>query len=218
VSENPNATTPEPSRDTFPVLCGEGQGIFKAKGSKFIGYAAPLVFGKKEASEAMAKAFLERIRKEHHSARHVVYAWQLGEGDHRSSDDGEPAGSSGPPTHGALRSRDLHYSVAAVVRYFGGVKLGVGGLIEAYRTAAGEACDDAGSAPRTLEVNVTVSFEPALTGHVMMVGKQGGARIVAERYERQCVLDWAVAAGSKSALEAEFEGVHGVTVLRPKAQ
>jgi putative IMPACT (imprinted ancient) family translation regulator len=206
----------ELTRDTFPVLQGKGEGIYKAKGSKFVAYAGPLVFGKKTESEARAKEFLEAVRKAHHSARHVVYAWQLGEGEHRFTDDGEPAGSSGAPTHGALRSRDLHYSIVAVVRYFGGVKLGVGGLIEAYRAAAGEACDNAGSAPRTLEVGVTVSFNPALTGHVMMVGKNGGARIVAERYERECVLDWTVAAGSRVGLEAAFEGVHGVTVVRPK--
>lgn len=206
-----------PVRDTFPVLRGEGTGVFKAKGSKFIGYATPLVFGEKRPSEELAAEFLERVRKAHHSARHVVFAWQLGEGDYRASDDGEPAGSAGPPVHGVLRSRDLHYSMVAVVRYFGGVKLGVGGLIEAYREAAADACQDAGESPRTLEVELTVRFDPSLTGHVMRTGKQHRARIISERFEKKCVLEWSVAAATRPALREAFEGIHGVEIVKSKS-
>ena len=131
-------------RDTFPCLQQAGTGLFKAKGSKFHGYAFPLPFHDEAAAERAVDEHLEAVRKEHHAARHVCYAWQFGPDRFRAADDGEPGGSAGAPIHGVLRAHDLHWTLIAVVRYFGGVKLGVGGLIEAYREAGREAVADAG--------------------------------------------------------------------------
>ena len=125
-------------RDTFPCLQQAGTGLFKAKGSKFHGYAFPLPFHDEAAAERAVDEHLEAVRKEHHAARHVCYAWQFGPTRFRAADDGEPGGSAGAPIHGVLRAHDLHWTLIAVVRYFGGVKLGVGGLIEAYREAGAD--------------------------------------------------------------------------------
>lgn len=114
---------------------GPSVGLFKAKGSKHFGFVFPV------RNESEINDHLTALRKEHHAARHHCYAWRLGPaGEHwRAQDDGEPAHSAGTPILGALRSHEVTYCLAVVVRYFGGTKLGVGGLIEAYREATNEA-------------------------------------------------------------------------------
>lgn len=121
--------------DTYRTLQGPCEGLFKSKGSKHFGYGFPI------SSEDEVKTHLEALKKQHHAARHIAYAWMLGfDGSHfRSSDDGEPNNSAGPPILGVIRANDLTHVLFAVVRYFGGTKLGVGGLIEAYREGAAEA-------------------------------------------------------------------------------
>ena len=91
-------------RDTFPFLQQAGTGLFKAKGSKFHGYAFPLPFHDEAAAERAVDEHLEAVRKEHHAARHVCYAWQFGPARFRAADDGEPGGSAGAPIHGVLRA------------------------------------------------------------------------------------------------------------------
>ena len=113
--------------------------IPKIKGSRFIGAVAPA------ATEEEAREHVAAVRRLHHAARHVCWAWVLGEdgGTSRSSDDGEPSGSAGKPILAALTGRELTFVVAAVTRYYGGKKLGVGGLVRAYGGAAAEALDRA---------------------------------------------------------------------------
>jgi uncharacterized YigZ family protein len=123
--------------DLFRTISGPGQGVYKEKGSKFLGFVFPV------DSADQVKKILEEHRKEYHDARHHCYAWCLGpHKDHfRSNDDGEPSGSAGKPIFGQILSRDLTQLLVVVVRYFGGTKLGVGGLINAYRSAASDALD-----------------------------------------------------------------------------
>lgn len=203
-------------RDTFPSLAGLGEGLFKAKGSKFHGYAFPLPFNDEAAAEAAVQQHLENVRKAHHAARHVCYAWQFGPDHHRAADDGEPGGSAGAPIHGVLRAHDLHWSLIAVVRYFGGVKLGVGGLIEAYREAGREAVADAGLSENILKLPMTFGYTPDLTRHVMQAVQQAGADILAERYTDRCLLDIAVAAGDAEGLKEALQNIHGVDLVKPK--
>ena len=205
------------SRDTFPSLAKQGQGLFKAKGSKFHGHAFPLPFDDEEAAEVAVNAHLEAVRKQHHAARHVCYAWQFGPDRHRATDDGEPGGSAGAPIHGVLRAHDLHWSLIAVVRYFGGVKLGVGGLIEAYREAGREAVADAGLSKNILKHSMTFAYTPHLTRHVMQAIQNHGADILAERYTDRCLLDIAIAAGEAESLKQAFLNIHGVDLVKPKA-
>ena len=129
--------------------------------------AMPFIALRRRESGRSRREHLEEVRQQHHAARHVCYAWQFGPDRHRAADDGEPGGSAGAPIHGVLRAHDLHWSLIAVVRYFGGVKLGVGGLIEAYREAGREAVANAGLDTNILKTPMTFGYTPDLTRHVM---------------------------------------------------
>ena len=123
----------------FRTIEVPGAGFYKEKGSKFLGYAYPC------SNIDEVKAHLERLRKENHGCVHVCYAYCLGSKKeaYRYSDDGEPSNSAGAPIYGQIKSFDLTNVLVAVVRYYGGTNLGVGGLINAYRTAAKEAFENA---------------------------------------------------------------------------
>lgn len=124
--------------DTYKTLKEQAEGMYKEKGSKFIGYAVPCY------SEEDAKDKLEQWRKAHHQARHLCYAYRFGLNKeiYRANDDGEPNNSAGTPILGQIQSFDLTNILVGVVRYFGGTKLGVGGLVNAYKSAAKEALEN----------------------------------------------------------------------------
>ena len=123
----------------FRTIEVPGEGFYREKGSKFLGYAYPC------SNIDEVKTHLERLRKENHGCVHVCYAYCLGskKEDYRYSDDGEPSNSAGAPIYGQIKSFDLTNVLVAVVRYYGGTNLGVGGLINAYRTAAKDAFENA---------------------------------------------------------------------------
>ena len=126
-------------KDTFHTIRESAEGIYKEKGSKFMAFAFPV------RSEEEIKERMEILKKEYHDARHHCYAWRLGAEmeQFRSNDDGEPSGSAGPPILGQIRSKNLTNILVVVVRYFGGTLLGVGGLIQAYKSAAADALEHA---------------------------------------------------------------------------
>lgn len=142
-------------KNTYRTLKKETKGIYKEKGSKFIGIAVPCY------SEEEAKQFLQQWHKEHYQARHLCYAYRFGmNGEvYRANDDGEPSNSAGAPILGQLQSYDLTNTLIGVVRYFGGIKLGVGGLINAYRTAAKEAIEAGEIITKEVFEWVRVNFE-----------------------------------------------------------
>ena len=123
----------------FRTIAKSSEGVYKEKGSKFYGYAIPV------QSVQEVKEHLDSLRKENQGCVHVCFAYCLGskKEDYRYSDDGEPSNSAGAPIYGQIKSFDLTNIVIAVVRYYGGTNLGVGGLINAYRTAAKEAIENA---------------------------------------------------------------------------
>lgn len=172
-------------KDTYLTLEGPCEGLFKAKGSKHFGYGFPV------NSKAEVKGHLEAIRKSHHAARHVAYAWMIGfTGDHfRSSDDGEPSNSAGPPILGVIRSHELTNVMFAVVRYFGGVKLGVGGLIEAYREGAADALAHGHIVERIRTQRVRVAFAYEHMGVVMGLLKRAGLSPTSTDFNLSCSLD-----------------------------
>jgi uncharacterized YigZ family protein len=139
---------------TYKTLANLSEGFYKEKGSKFLAFAVPVT------SEAEVKAFIAQKRKEHHQAVHVCSAFRLG-ADHklyRSSDDGEPSNSAGPPILGQIQAFELTNILIAVVRYYGGTNLGVGGLISAYRTAAKEALEAAVIIEKEEELDLEITF------------------------------------------------------------
>jgi uncharacterized YigZ family protein len=123
--------------DLYKTIQAPAEGLYKEKGSKFLAFTYPV------ANEESIKDHLVSLQKQYHDARHYCYAWRLKpEMTHyRVNDDGEPSGSAGKPIYGQIVSRDLTNLLVIVVRYFGGTKLGVGGLIQAYRAAASDALD-----------------------------------------------------------------------------
>jgi len=140
---------------TYKTLEAPAEGVYKEKGSKFLAFAFPV------ESEDDVKRRLAELRRRFHDARHVCYAYRLGKKEpfrERANDDGEPAKSAGIPILGQIRKYDLTDTLVAVVRYFGGVKLGVGGLKRAYKTAADDALKNAAFAERPVTEMVRMRF------------------------------------------------------------
>lgn len=156
--------------DTFKSISGPAEGLYKEKGSKFLAFAYPVV------SEEEVRAVLEKIRKEYYDARHHCYAYRLGlSGDvWRYNDDGEPSSTAGRPIYGQILSRELSDVLIVVVRYFGGIKLGVPGLIRAYKTAAADALDHAEVVEKVASEGYAVTFDYVAMDRVMRVLKDMG--------------------------------------------
>lgn len=149
--------------DSFLTIQDTSSGLYKEKGSKFIGMAFPV------NSEEQIKEILHAVKKEHFSARHWCYAWRLGtEKKHfRSNDDGEPSGTAGKPILGQIVSAEVTDVLIIVVRYFGGTLLGTGGLITAYKSAAAEAIKNARVITKFVTKKMQVSFDTEQTNEVM---------------------------------------------------
>lgn len=168
----------------FKTVKKVGEGLYKEKGSKFLGFAFPC------SSEEEAKNKLIDLRKEHHLAVHVCYAFRFGSDKklYRASDDGEPSNSAGPPILGQIQSFDLTNVLVAVVRYYGGTNLGVGGLINAYRTAAKEALENAEIIEDEERIEIQVSFSYEYLPQVMKLIKSQNCKILEQLIDQDCSL------------------------------
>lgn len=168
---------------TIAKPCGEA--VYKEKGSKFLGYAFPVT------NEEQIKEYLETIKKNHHSARHWCYAWQLGVSGgmhYRANDDGEPNNSAGMPIYGQIQSFEVTNILIVVVRYFGGVKLGVGGLIQAYKTTAQIALEQSEIIEKQLTDVLVVTFDYKYMNKVMRVVKERNLNVINQKLEMNCRL------------------------------
>lgn len=170
------------TKDTYLSISAESRGTYREKASRFIAIAMPA------GSEDEVKLRLDALRREYHDANHHCYAYRLGPtGDaYRVNDDGEPSGSAGRPIHGQIVSKGLSDVLVVVIRYFGGTKLGIPGLINAYRTAAGEALDKAVKIQKVLADTMEVTFEYRKMNDVMRVLKETGSSILRQEAEQQC--------------------------------
>jgi uncharacterized YigZ family protein len=169
--------------DTYKTIEKEASGLFKDRGSRFIALAIP-VSGQEEI-----KARLEELRKEYHDARHHCYAWVLTPDRQawRVNDDGEPSGTAGKPILGQINSRELTNIIVVVIRYFGGTLLGVSGLINAYRSAAADALDNAEIVERHLTETWLITFPYEAMNDVMRVLKEEGCSQSAHDYSDNMV-------------------------------
>lgn len=156
--------------------------LFKDKNSKFFGYAFPV------AIESDVKNHLEALKKQHHAARHWCYAYQLGTETvtFRANDDGEPNNSAGMPIYGQIQSFNVTNILVVVVRYFGGVKLGVGGLINAYKTSAQLTLENANILKKTINKNYTIAFDYKNMNKVMRIIKEKQVNIIKQKLELNC--------------------------------
>ena len=171
-------------KDTYKTIdISAEETLFKEKGSKFFGYAFPIL------NEDEVKLALARLKKKHHNAGHFCYAWQLGSETirFRVNDDGEPNNSAGMPIYGQLQSFEVTNILVVSVRYFGGVKLGVGGLIQAYKHSAQITLESAHIIEKTIDVMYTLNFGYDLISKVMRIIKEKNIKIINQKLEVNCV-------------------------------
>jgi len=182
--------------------------LLKEKNSKFFGYAIPIT------SEEEVKEILDRLRKEHYSARHWCYAYQIGTEkiQYRANDDGEPNNSAGMPIYGQIQSFEVTNVLVVVVRYFGGVKLGVGGLISAYKTAAQMALENATIVEKTINKHFVISFGYAHMNKVMRIIKEKNLQIVAQKMEMDCEIEISIRKKNVQNLLDTFENLYELKV------
>ena len=194
--------------DTYNMLATRGDGLYKEKGSKFIAEAFTVM------SEDEAKAAITEIKKKYFDARHHCFAYMIGpdKKTFRSSDDGEPSGTAGKPILNQILSKDVTNVCVIVVRYFGGIKLGVSGLINAYKTAAREALDNAVIVEKTVNEIYSLEFPYALMNDVMRVLKEEGLEQQNPRFEMDCYLEFSTRKNEAEKTVAKFKNIFGVTV------
>lgn len=195
--------------DIYKTLTSPSEeALYKEKNSKFFGYAYPV------SSEDEVKVILENLRKQHHSARHWCYAFQLGTSKiyYRANDDGEPNNSAGMPIYGQIQSFGVTNVLVVVVRYFGGVKLGVGGLIAAYRTSAQMALEASDIVERTIDVLYNVKFGYQDINKVMRVIKEKNLTIVSQKMEMDCEITLSTRQKNAPLVEEAFEGLFGIAI------
>ncbi len=186
---------------SYHTIQAPATGIYKEKGSKFMAFAHPV------SSEAAVKAVLAGLRKEYFDARHHCYAYVLGpeKNLYRASDDGEPNHSAGDPILGQIRSRQLTNVLVVVVRYFGGVKLGVGGLITAYKEAAADALQHAIIQEEEVTSLYTLTYDYAATPDVMKMVKDVDLEILNQSFDDRCQLQIRVRLRYEAALHERME-------------
>ncbi|MBB1150481.1 MULTISPECIES: YigZ family protein [unclassified Myroides] len=188
--------------------------LYKEKNSKFFGYAFPI---KKEEE---VKELLDQIKKQHYNARHWCYAFQLGTDPvyYRANDDGEPSNTAGAPIYGQIQSFDVTDILIVVVRYFGGVKLGVGGLITAYRAAAQMAMEEAEIIECTIDKKFKVRFDYKDMNNVMRVIKERNLQLVQQKLEMTCEIELSIRKSEYQQALAAFVPFYEVKVIEPSAE
>ena len=194
--------------DTYKMLSQPGEGLYKEKGSKFIASAFTVM------SEDDVKKALVEVKKKYYDARHHCFAYMIGpdKACFRSSDDGEPSGTAGKPILNQILSKDVTNVCVIVVRYFGGIKLGVSGLINAYKTAARDALDNATIIEKTVDEVYSLEFPYSLMNDVMRVMKEESLEQQNPRFEMDCYLEFSTRKNDADRIASKFKNIFGVTV------
>ncbi|MDC6351760.1 YigZ family protein [Zeaxanthinibacter sp. PT1] len=197
------------TEDTYKTLRAPSpEVLFKDRKSKFFGYAFPV------RTEEEIKDIIENIRQNHRAAGHVCYAWRLGirKKKHRANDDGEPNNSAGMPIYGQIRSYDLTNVLIAVARVYGGTKLGVGGLIQAYKTAAQLALEAATIIEKVVMKDFRLIFKYPEMDKVMRTISQVEAEILSQKMEMDCTIEVAIRESEAERFIALMKPYIGVEV------
>ncbi len=170
--------------DTYKTIEEQGEGIYTEKRSKFLAFAIPVT------TIEQVKEQVDAYQKKYYDARHVCYAYRLGERgeQERSNDNGEPSGTAGKPILGQIHSKELTNVLVIVVRYFGGVKLGTSGLIVAYRLAAAEALEAVPHIEKTINSEITLRFSYPLLNDVLRIVKEEAPKVVEQVFDNECVM------------------------------
>lgn len=195
--------------DTYQTITQASEGIFRDKGSKFIGYAFPI------RNEAEVKEITAKLRSEHNKARHFCWAIRLtpDRNVHKFNDDGEPSGTAGRPILNALLSADVTNILVVVVRYFGGTLLGVPGLINAYKTATVEALNAAEIITKTVNDVYELEFDYLMMNDVMSVVKQEQLNILSQNFDTHCKLSFEVRKANLNIVLSKLEKIEGLKTV-----
>ncbi len=194
------------TNDSYLTISEAAEAIYKLKSSKFLCYAYPI------SQEEEITPLLEALRKRYYDATHHCYAWRLGFDRSRANDDGEPSSTAGKPILGQLLSREITNCLIVVVRYFGGTKLGVSGLIEAYRDSAAAVLDEADVVERTVDVGIKIEFSYLSMNGVMRVIKDMQPKIESQLFDNLCTMELSIRSSRSEELITKLGGVGGVTI------
>lgn len=184
--------------------------LFKDRGSKFYGIAFPAT------TEEEIKKYLNDLQEKHRKAGHFCYAWRLGKNHehHRTNDDGEPANTAGMPIFGQLKSFEVTNILVVVLRYFGGTKLGVGGLINAYRTTAKMALEASLIKSKTIDVDFEIKYDYPNMNKVMRIVKEQNLTVKKQVMELDCTLYLSIRQKEAHKIFEIFDAVYGVSIQK----
>lgn len=187
--------------------------LFKDRNSKFFGFAFPVT------NEEEVKDCIEEVKKIHYSARHFCYAYQIGVKDikYRANDDGEPNNSAGMPIYGQIQSFEVTNILIVVVRYFGGTKLGVGGLINAYKTSAQITLEASKIVEKTIDVFYQLNFEYDMMNKVIRILKEKNINLVHQKMELACEYVISIRKKESKAIFDIFNNLYKVDILKLEA-
>lgn len=194
--------------DTYKTIKERSKGLYKDRGSKFIGIAIPA------KTEEEVRKKLEDVRNEYHDARHHCFAYILGadQSSSRFNDDGEPSGTAGRPILGQIKSNELTNILVVVVRYFGGTKLGVRGLINAYKFSTHEAIAAAQVISKTVDEEYEVKFDYPAMNHVMKIIKDSDVKITQQDFDLKCRLQYLVRKSRSEEVHNRLLKVKGLEI------
>jgi len=192
----------------YKTIKKKSEGLYKEKGSKFIALAFPV------KSEGAFKEVYAEVKKEYHNARHHCYAYRVNpeEEEVRSNDDGEPSGTAGKPILNQLYSHGLYNMAIIVIRYFGGTKLGVSGLINAYKQASIDALSQANIKTEYLKRHLQVHFKYPLMNEVMRIVKEENLKIKDQKFEIDCLMHLEIKKSNFINVLNRFEKIRGIDI------
>ena len=196
-------------KDVYKTIAAPAEGQVTEKRSKFLAFAFPV------RTVEEVKELVDAYSKKYYDARHACYAYMLGHErlTFRANDNGEPSGTAGKPILGQINSNELTDILIIVVRYFGGVKLGTSGLIQAYKAAAAEAIAAATIVEKTVDEQIVISFEYVLMNSVMRIVKEEEPAIVSQSFDNDCQMTLSIRASRMPRLRERMEKIDGVRVL-----
>lgn len=195
--------------DLFKTIAAPSEGTYTEKRSKFLAFAFPV------STAEEVKTLVDAHTKKYYDARHVCYAYMLGHERlvFRANDNGEPSGTAGKPILGQINSNELTNILIIVVRYFGGVKLGTSGLIQAYKAAAAEAIAAATIVEKTVDEQISIAFEYPLMNQVMRIVKEEEPAIVSQSFEGDCLMTLSIRASRMPRLRDRLLKIDGLRLL-----
>ena len=194
--------------DSYLTIAAPAEAIYKEKSSKFLAYAYPV------RTEEEIRERLDALRKRYYDATHHCYAWRLGpQGElFRSNDDGEPSGTAGKPILGQLLSHSLTNCLVVVVRYFGGTKLGVSGLIQAYKESTADVLSVAEIIEQTVDLSFKIEFSYLVMNDVMRIIKEEQPNILSQEFDNLCTMQLSIRESRAEGLLGKLRKVEGASI------